>query len=94
MIYKEGYEYKKAGVIVMNIVPSYAVQQNLFDEVNRVKQSHLMSTLDTVNKKMGKSKLKFAVQGFPNKSTSWQMERNMLSPCYTTKWEDLWTINL
>ena len=63
MIYKEGYEYKKAGVIVKNIVPSNAVQQNLFDVVDRVKQSYIMNTLDTVNKKMGKNKVKFAVQG-------------------------------
>lgn len=39
MIYKPGYEYKKAGVIVTGIVPSTAVQQNLFDGVDRVKQT-------------------------------------------------------
>lgn len=94
MIYKEGFEYKKAGVIVMNIVPNNAVQQNLFDDVDRVKQSNIMNTLDTVNNKMGKNKLKFAIQGCPNKSASWHMERNMLSPCYTTRWEDLWTIKI
>jgi DNA polymerase V len=94
MIYKEGFEYKKAGVIVMNLVPNNAVQQNLFDDVDRVRQSNIMNTLDTVNNKMGKNKLKFAVQGCPNKSASWHMERNMLSPCYTTRWEDLWTIKI
>ncbi|MFC5537337.1 DUF4113 domain-containing protein [Rhodocytophaga aerolata] len=41
-----------------------------------------------------KNKLTFAVQGCQNKSTSWQMERNMLSPYYTTRWEDLWTIKI
>lgn len=94
IIYKECYEFKKAGVIVMNIVPNNAVQQNLFDNIDRVKQNYIMDTLDMVNKKMGKNKVKFAVQGYQNKSTSWQMDRNMLSPCYTTRWEDLWTIKI
>jgi DNA polymerase V len=94
MIYKEGYEFKKAGVIVMNIVPNNAVQQNLFDDVDRLKQSYIMDTLDTVNKKMGKNTVKFAVQGCQTQKTSWHMERNMLSPCYTTRWEDLWIIKV
>lgn len=42
----------------------------------------IMNTLDTVNKKMGKNKVKFAVQGSQNKSTSWRMERNTLSLLY------------
>lgn len=93
-IYKEGYEFKKAGVIVMNIVPNNAVQLNLFDTVDRVKQTHIMTALDDVNKKMGKNTVKLAVQGYQNKSTGWQMERNMLSPCYTTRWNELWTIKI
>lgn len=94
MIFREGYEYKKAGVIVTGIVPANSVQQNLFDWIDRVKQTHIMKAVDGVNKKMGRNTIKFAVQGYQNSSTSWQMERNRLSPCYTTKWDELWTITV
>jgi DNA polymerase V len=93
MIYKEGYEYKKAGVIVTGIVPSNAVQQSLFDGVDRVTQAKVSHTLDKVNKKMGRNTVKYAVQGTQTKVAGWHMERNKLSPCYTTRWEDLWTVS-
>lgn len=63
MIYKSGFEYKKAGVFVTHIVPANAVQQNLFDGVDRVRQTHVMTALDTINKKIGKNTLKYAIQG-------------------------------
>lgn len=93
MIYKEGYAYKKAGVIMMDLVPKAHIQLNLFDEVERMKQDKAVTALDTINNRMGQNTVKLAIQGNSQK-TSWQMERKHLSPCYTTKWDELWTINL
>jgi DNA polymerase V len=92
-IYRPGYAYKKAGVIVTGIVPHNAVQQHLFDEINRAKQVQLMHTLDEVNKKLQSTKgsmhtpVKFAVQTHAAKEVKWPMQRNYLSPCYTTRWD-------
>jgi DNA polymerase V len=92
-IYKEGYEYKKAGVIVMGIVPKNGVQLSLFDSTDILKQDAVMNVCDKVNRKMGRNKVRFAVQNFTSKDAAWKMERNHLSPCYTTNWEELWTVN-
>lgn len=35
-IYRKGYHYKKAGVIIMDISPDRAIQGNIFDTVDRV----------------------------------------------------------
>ncbi|NCA80866.1 MAG: SOS mutagenesis and repair protein UmuC, partial [Sphingobacteriia bacterium] len=53
-IFREGYEYKKAGVIVSGIVPEDEIQTGLFDDLDREKHNKLMSTLDVLNKKMGR----------------------------------------
>ncbi|MBT7310212.1 DUF4113 domain-containing protein, partial [bacterium] len=46
----------------------------------------LMNTLDGINQKHGKGKVRFATEGFEQK---WQMNQNMKSPAYTTRWSDL-----
>jgi DNA polymerase V len=94
-IFRPGYAYKKAGVIVTGIVPNNAVQQNLFDDINRQKQVQLMQTLDEVNAKLGAAKgsmhtpVKFAVQTHAAKEVKWPMQRKYLSPCYTTRWDQV-----
>ena len=56
-IYKRGIEYKKAGVIVLGLVPNSRVQLNIFDKENP-KHQILMKTLDFITKKEGPSKVK------------------------------------
>jgi DNA polymerase V len=94
MLYREGYAYKKAGVIVMGIVPKHAVQLNLFDTVDRTKQEIITDVTDELNSKKGKDTVIVAAQGFPGKNSAWKTERNHLSPCYTTKWDELWTVRI
>ena len=84
-IYKEGYDYKKAGVIVSGIVSSDQRQVSLFEEENH-RHPNLMKTIDLMNKKFGATKVKLASQDL---GKTWKMRQNRLSPCYTTKWKDL-----
>lgn len=84
-IYKEGYQYKKAGVIVMNIVPQSCVQQNLFDERDRIKHEKVLEVLDAVHKKYGTRMLKVAAQGTGKK---WALKSEYLSKQYTTNPDD------
>lgn len=94
-IYRPGYAYKKAGVIVTGIVPNTAVQQNLFDDMDRARQTQLMQTLDEINQKLQTAKgsmhtpVKFAVQTPAAREVKWPMQRSYLSPCYTTRWEQV-----
>jgi DNA polymerase V len=92
-IYRPGYAYKKAGVMVTGIVGANAIQADLFDEIDRPKQKVLMDTLDEINKKIGSKKgvfspaVKFATQVKGSDESNWPMQRKFLSPCYTTRWE-------
>lgn len=80
-IYKEGYHYKKAGVIVMGITPENTKQFTLFTAENP-KHLPLMKTIDSLNKGIGQNKVKFASQDL---GRTWKMKQEKLSPRYTTK---------
>ena len=90
-IYQKGYRYKKAGVLVLDIVPDDRVQGALFDRVDRHKHAAIMKTLDAVNSKYGRDTLKIAAQGSGEK---WKLRQEKLSPCYTTKWDEIITIRV
>jgi DNA polymerase V len=80
-IFKEGYHYKKAGVIVMGICPEEQQQTNLFINPNP-KHKALMQVMDKINTSLGQKKLKLAVQDM---GRTWKMKQEKLSPRYTTK---------
>lgn len=85
-IWLDGHRYAKAGVMLNDFTPSGVSQLNLFDEVQPRKHSDaLMKVLDGINHS-GKGKVWFAGRGI---SPEWQMRREMLSPAYTTRWEDI-----
>ncbi|REE80315.1 DNA polymerase V [Lutibacter oceani] len=80
-IFKEGYHYKKAGVIVMGITPENTKQFTLFTKENP-KHIPLMKTIDSLNKSIGQTKVKFGSQDI---GRTWKMKQERLSPRYTTK---------
>jgi len=86
-IYNSNYTYKRAGVIVSDIVPKSKVQPTIFDKVNDIeKRQHLMQAIDTINHEHGRLKVRFAVNGY---SPRWHPRQECLSPCYTTQINDL-----
>jgi len=86
-IYKANYNYAKAGVMLGEIVPIEGVQTDLFSQMQASpKSSALMSTMDSINRKMGKESIKLASEGFKR---PWKMKQGNKSPSYTTKWEDV-----
>ncbi len=85
-IFKTGYEYKKAGVIITEIVPKDAVQLNLFDKVDRQKHDRLMKVIDKYNKGFSRDLLTVAIQGTQR---TWNLQRNLLSPCFSTRLSDI-----
>ncbi len=85
-IFKEGYEYQKAGVMLFDIVPDHFLQLCLF-QAERYNQEarNRMKLLDHINGKYGKQTLRFASES----KKRWYMHQDHLSPAYTTRWEDL-----
>lgn len=84
-LYQEGTFYKKAGVIVSEIVPSSQRQFKLFDEENP-KYQKLMDVIDAVQAKTGERKLRLASQDLKR---TWKMKQNYLSNRYTTNFNEL-----
>lgn len=86
-IWKDGHRYQKAGVMLGDFFSQGIAQLNLFDDnVPRRGSEKLMEVLDHLNAKEGKGALYFAGQGIQQQ---WAMKREMLSPRYTTRYEDL-----
>ena len=87
LLYREGFAYHKAGVMLMDLVPRSQRQGGLFDDSDAIdRRSRLNSTLDAVNRKFGRGTLAVAGAGTER---GWQMRRQHLSPAYTTALEAL-----
>lgn len=84
-IYRAGYGYKKAGVVLSDIRPMTGTQGTLFSSVDHTKQNRLMEVFDQVNKEHGRGKIILAAQG----TRPFRMNREHLSPRYTTDWKEL-----
>jgi len=86
-IYKPGFRYQKAGVMLGDIVPAGGQQNDLFGFTAEAgKSARLMAALDSVNRKMGKGALRPASQGY---SEPWAMKQDNKSPAYTTSWTSI-----
>lgn len=89
MIYKPGYEYKKAGVTVSGIVSGDAIQASLFDDdiQLREKRNRISGIIDKVNTASGDGSLRLATQRSGHYSEGIRSEHR--SPLYTTSLSDI-----
>ena len=81
----EGVKFKKAGVIVTELIDENKKQLQLFEEENP-KHKALMKAMDYLNTKIGDRKVKLATQ---NLKLTWNMNQNHLSPRYTTRFKEI-----
>ena len=84
-IFKSGVKYKRAGVIVMGLVPTNNHQLQMFNSENP-KHKPLMHTIDQLNKKYATYKVKLGSQDLKQ---TWKMRQERLSPRYTTNIKDI-----
>lgn len=87
-IYKNGIQYKKAGVMVTGIVPKSAQQLTLFDKED-TRHDALMQRIDHLHRKYGPHKIKLANQDL---NRTFKMKQAHLSPRYTTNINDIITV--
>ena len=85
------FNYKKAGVLVWNIVDSSPIQGNLFDTFDREKQAQLSRAIDEINLKNGHNAIRMAVQGYSKK---WHLKCEYISKQYTTNIDDIIKLKL
>jgi len=85
-IFKDGYLYKKTGIVLTRIVPESTLDGLLFTDRTRIeKEKSLMNSLDDLNRKYGR----YAVRGGAGRYNKWAMHRNFLSRRFTTDWNEL-----
>lgn len=86
-IYRSGYAYQKAGVMLTGIIAAEARPRTLFDDVAAQQRSaSLMATLDRINRRMGNGTMQLLGEGI---SKDWSMRRGNMSQRYTTEWDEL-----
>ncbi|QIP13778.1 Y-family DNA polymerase [Spirosoma aureum] len=85
-LFQFGYNYQKVGVILNDIIPDTIHQGNLFAEFPTAKSLHIGKTIDRINRKHGRDKVRLASQ---LQSPDWSMVRGSLSRQYTTDWNQL-----
>jgi DNA polymerase V len=90
-IYRPGYRYAKAGVMLLDLRPADLVQQELAldDEVADPGGSRLMQALDAVNQRFGRNTLSLASAGLAGEPRQWSMKQERRTPGYTTDWNGL-----
>lgn len=85
-IYKPGFLYQKAGIMLTGIIPKTIEQTSLFDTVDREKNKRITAAMDKINLDMGSGTIIFAASGVKRE---WKMKREQKSPQYTTKWKEI-----
>jgi DNA polymerase V len=85
-IYRKGFRYQKAGVILMELGPRAVQQTDLFAPAPDPRRQRLMRVVDAINRHYGSSCVKLGAEGL---TKNWTMRQDQRSPCWTTRWEDL-----
>jgi DNA polymerase V len=98
-IYRKGFRYAKAGVMLVELQPASISQGELdFDigvvpgemvQRRRSERAKLMSTMDSLNLRYGRGTVQVASQNLPRQTAAWGMRQERLSPGYTTSWDDM-----
>ena len=84
-IYKKGFQYKKAGITLMDLSDGQVVQGDMFSTPAR-DNTKLMAVMDKINAQWGRGTLHSAAEGISN---DWKMKRERMSPQWTTSWDEL-----
>ncbi|MBR6178596.1 MAG: Y-family DNA polymerase [Bacteroidales bacterium] len=97
-LYRPGYRYKKAGVIVMGIAPDSPIQQDLFDTDAEMiaKMRRLDTVVDRINKVNGTETIVLCSQQYPSQNGTGKAEifanaikHDFKSGNPTTRWSDI-----
>lgn len=86
-LFKPGFVYKKAGVMLTGLTEKARYQHDLFENTQgQEKSAKLMKALDEINTRFGRDSLICASSGFDRR---WVMKCGNRSPSYITDWTKL-----
>ncbi len=90
-MFKSGYSYKKAGVMLSEITPTTHMQMDMWEPAHQPNE-RLMGALDELNKRYGRGTVTVSTQGtYLDKQSgqNWHMKQTRKSPNYTTNWHEV-----
>lgn len=90
-LFRPGHRFTKAGVMALELVTAAEAPRDLFTAGDRIRSEKLMAAIDAINGRMGRNTIQSAAAGIQK---PWQQRRQRLSPCYTTRLEDLPVVRL
>jgi DNA polymerase V len=89
-IYRTGFNYAKAGVMLLDLQPDANQQGELALEDDSVQdRSRLMTALDSLNHRYGRGTVLMASSGLAGERRTWAMRQERRTPGYTTCWADM-----
>ena len=88
-MYKEGWKYKKVGIMLGGLVPEDSFQRDLFFK-GKKKSGKVMQLVDTLNSEFGSQTIRFAAEG----AKKGKRRRDGSSCRYTTSWDELLCVKI
>lgn len=86
-IFRAGYHYKKAGIMLTLLSDKSRRQDTLFDDpLARARSARLMAAVDAINSQFGRNTVRSGASGTQQR---WAMRSENRSPRYTTRWDEL-----
>lgn len=88
VIYKPNKGYKKARVMAFDLVDENQVQLNMFtpESPHKLKDRRIAHVVDRINNRLGKGTL---YRGACLQRLSWKDSKQLRSPSYTSRWDEL-----
>lgn len=91
-MYKPGFKYKKAGIVLLEIIPKHKFTPCLFtNHQHRQERNRLSITLEKIASRFGKDLVSLGLCA--NKSAIWQMNQTRKSQSFLTNWDELMIVN-
>jgi DNA polymerase V len=88
-IYRSGFDYIRAGVMLLALQDGSVEQGELDLEPEPIARGQLMQSLDSINDRFGRGTITLASAGTEGKQRTWSMRQSLLTPAYTTSWDDM-----
>ena len=85
-LWRPGFRYKKAGIMLLEIGPADLVQGDLWVSPDTPRRQALMRTIDAINGEWGRDTIRLAASGVRR---GWRLRFEQRSPRYTTDWDEL-----
>lgn len=93
LLWRKGYAYHKAGVMLLDLSPKANRQLTLTEtpqtEEEAKRSERLMATVDTLNRELGRGTIQL---GLPRAGNAWALRSEHRTPRYTTRWEELLSV--